>query len=121
MRFLIRLAVSAAALIGIAYLSEGALVTLAGEGFVDQLPPALFAAFLLAVVNATIRPVIRLLALPLRILTLGLFGLVINAAMLALVAWIVPGFGLVGWWQTVLVAVMMSIVTAIAAAVVDDD
>jgi len=121
MRFIIRMFVSAAALIGIAYLSEGTLLAIEGTGFGEQFLPALFAAVLLAVANATIRPVIRFFALPLRILTLGLFGLVINASMFYLVARVVPGFELVGLWQTIVAALIMSIVTAIAAKITDDD
>ena len=52
------------------------------------------AALLLGVVNAIVRPIVFVLTLPLTILTLGLFLLVLNAAMVALVAWILPGFHL---------------------------
>lgn len=49
-------------------------------------------AGVLALVNMFVRPLIMLLALPVEILTLGLFGLIINAAMLFLVAYLVPQF-----------------------------
>lgn len=49
------------------------------------------AAGILGVVNAVIRPVVLVLTLPINLLTLGLFTLVINAAMLEFVAWLVPG------------------------------
>jgi putative membrane protein len=52
------------------------------------------AAVLLGVVNAIVRPIVFVLTLPLTILTLGLFLLVLNAGMVALVAWILPGFHL---------------------------
>lgn len=78
----------------------------------------LLAALIFGLVNATVRPVAKLLTLPLTILTLGLFLLVINAGMLGLVAALVPGFridgfgpafwgalvvGIVGWAATRLV------------------
>jgi putative membrane protein len=50
------------------------------------------AALLLGVVNAIVRPIAFILTLPLTILTLGLFLLVLNAGMVALVAWMLPGF-----------------------------
>lgn len=49
-------------------------------------------AAVLALVNMFIKPLVMLLALPVEILTLGLFGLIINAAMLFLVAYLVPQF-----------------------------
>ena len=50
------------------------------------------AGLLLGVVNAIVRPIAFILTLPLTILTLGLFLLVLNAGMVALVAWMLPGF-----------------------------
>jgi putative membrane protein len=70
------------------------------------------AAILLGIVNATVRPVALLLSIPVTILTLGLFVLVVNAAMLGLVAWLVPGFAVAGFWSALLGAVVVSIVSA---------
>jgi putative membrane protein len=50
------------------------------------------AALLLGVVNAFVRPIIIILTLPITLVTLGLFLLVINALMILLVAWFLPGF-----------------------------
>lgn len=50
------------------------------------------AALALGLVNALLGPVVRLLALPVRVLTLGLFSLVINATLFGLAAWLVDGF-----------------------------
>lgn len=57
-----------------------------------------WAALLLGIANSVVRPVLILLTLPATVLTLGLFLLVINAAMLGLVSWILPGFALDGFW-----------------------
>jgi putative membrane protein len=70
------------------------------------------AAILLGIVNATVRPVALLLSIPVTILTLGLFVLVVNAAMLGLVAWLVPGFAVAGFWSALLGAAVVSIVSA---------
>ena len=65
------------------------------EGVYFQSPRTLIlAALLLGVVNAIVRPIVFVLTLPLTILTLGLFLLVLNAGMVALVAWMLPGFHL---------------------------
>lgn len=56
------------------------------------------AGLLLGVVNAIVRPIVILLTLPLTVLSLGVFLLVVNTAMLALVAWMLPGFHVAGFW-----------------------
>ena len=84
MSLLLRWAASAAALLLVAYLVPGVGVDGIGVAFV--------AALALGLINATIKPVVKLLSLPIRLLTLGLFTLVINAALFALAALLVPGF-----------------------------
>jgi putative membrane protein len=71
----------------------------------------LAAAVLLALVNSYLRPVALVLTLPVNVLTLGLFTLVINAAMLGLVAWLLPGARLVGFWTAVGAALTISVVS----------
>lgn len=110
MRFLVRLLVSAAVIFGVAYVSEGTLLVIEPG---NSAATALVAAIVLAVVNATLRPIVHLLALPVTILTLGLFSLVINAGMLYVVAAVVPGLALVGFWQTVAAALIISIATSV--------
>ena len=68
------------------------------------------AALLLGLVNAIVRPLAIVLTLPFTILSLGLFLFVVNAAMLALVAWFLPGFTLGGFWSAVLGSLLVSIV-----------
>jgi putative membrane protein len=64
---------------------------------IDSATTLLLAALLLGVVNAIVRPILFILTLPLTLITLGLFLLVLNAAMVALVAGILPGFHLAGF------------------------
>jgi len=68
------------------------------------------AAFLLGIVNAVIRPIIVILTLPITIVTLGLFLLVINAAMLGLVAWLLDGFMLAGFLSAVAGSLVVSVI-----------
>jgi putative membrane protein len=81
------------------------LVSRVVPGFeVASLWTALWAALIFGFVNALIRPILLAISLPLSILSLGLFTLVIDAAVMALTAWLVPGFdvrsflaALIGW------------------------
>lgn len=70
------------------------------------------AAVLLGIVNAIIRPVALFLSIPITILTFGLFILVVNAGMLALVAWLVPDFTVSGFVAALLGSLVVSIVSA---------
>ena len=63
---------------------------------IDNPGTLVLAGLLLGVVNAVVRPVVILLTLPLTVLTLGVFLLIVNTAMLALVAGMLPGFHLYG-------------------------
>jgi putative membrane protein len=77
---------------------------------VDGVWSALVAALLLGFVNATLRPILLILTLPLTVLTLGLFALVVNGAMLALVAGLVKGVHVSGFGSAVLGAFVVSLV-----------
>lgn len=78
--------------------------------------PTLFgAALLLGLVNAVIRPLVFILTLPLTLITLGLFILVINAAMFGLVAAILDGFYVSGFFAAVFGAIIVSITSMIAS------
>jgi putative membrane protein len=63
---------------------------------IDDATTLVLAGLLLGVVNAIVRPIAILLTLPITILTLGFFLLVVNAGMVALVAWLLPGFHIFG-------------------------
>ena len=76
----------------------------------------ILAALLLGVVNAIIKPIAILLTLPFTLLTLGLFLLVVNAAMLGLVAAFLPGMGISGFGTAFWAAIIVSIVSWIGNA-----
>lgn len=76
----------------------------------------ILAALLLGVVNAIIKPIAVLLTLPFTLVTLGLFLLVVNAAMLGLVAAFLPGMGISGFWAAFWAAIIVSIVSWIGNA-----
>lgn len=77
---------------------------------------AMVVALVLGLVNITIKPIVTLLTLPLNILTLGLFSLVINALMLALVAWFVPGFAINDFFTAFVAAILLALTTALISS-----
>jgi putative membrane protein len=70
----------------------------------------LVAALLLGFVNAVVRPLLVVLTLPVTVVTLGLFLLVVNAAMLGLVAAMLGGFTIAGFWAALFGAIVVSLV-----------
>ena len=76
----------------------------------------LLAALLLGIVNAIVRPLAILLTLPLTLVTLGFFLLVVNAAMVGLVAAFLPGMAVQGFWAAFWTAIIVSVVSWIGNA-----
>ena len=89
--------------------------------YVRDTTALIFAAALLGVVNAFVRPVITILTLPLTIITLGLFLLVVNAAMIGLVSMLVPGFQVHGLVAGVFAAIVTGITSWIGGMLLRDD
>jgi putative membrane protein len=79
--------------------------------YIDTPATLVLAGVLLGIVNSVVRPVAILLTLPMTIVTLGLFLLVINAGMVALVAWILPGMHVAGFWSAFWASVIVSLVS----------
>lgn len=88
-----------------------------GSGNYDHLFTLLLVALVFGLVNGTLGKLVRIVSIPLYILTLGLFGLIINGFLLWVVAWLsgVAGFGLAvgGFWWGVLAALVLSILSGI--------
>ena len=76
----------------------------------------IWAAIALGLINAFVRPILVLLTLPFTILTLGLFLLLLNAAMLNLAGWFVDGFDVVGFWNSVFGAIVISLVSGVCSS-----
>jgi putative membrane protein len=99
--FLVNLLISAGLLLVVAHVVTGIEVRDWGA--------ALLAAFVLGVMNAVVRPLLILLTLPLTILTLGLFLFVVNALVLQLAAYFVPGFKVAGFGPALLGSLVLTI------------
>ncbi len=118
MGFLIRLFVNAAALWVATRIVPG--VTYAGE-----MLPFLGVALLFGIVNAFIRPVAKLLALPLIIVTLGIFAFIVNALMLWLTSSLSStlglGFHVSGFWAAFFGSLVVSLVSTVLWMFVHDE
>jgi putative membrane protein len=120
MKIIVRWIISALALFAAAWLVPGIHVD--GGGWV----PFAVMAVVLGLINAVVRPVLKLLSCPLIILTLGLFVLVINALTLWLAAYISDrlfqvGFQVDGFWPALLGSIIVSVVTVVLSSVIGDD
>lgn len=74
---------------------------------------AIVIAALLALLNITIKPILIILTIPITVLTLGLFLLAINAIIILLVAEIIPGFEIDGFWWALLFSFVLSLINSL--------
>lgn len=84
-------------------------------GFTD----ALLLVLVLGILNAVLKPILKLLGFPITVLTLGLFLLVINAVIVLLADYLLAGFKVDGFLYALIFSITLSIVTAIVDLVVD--
>ncbi|WP_410786592.1 phage holin family protein [Kribbella sp. C-35] len=119
---IIRLLVNAIALAAASWLVSG--ITLQGATTGKRVLTLLIVAAIFGVVNAIVKPVVKVLSFPLLILTLGLLTFVINAAMLLLTSWITGKldvqFHVDGFWSALFGALIISVVGMILNAFLPD-
>ena len=101
MKFILKWLCSALALLAVAYLYSGVVVT--------SFTGALIAAAVLGVLNTIIRPLLVLLTLPVTVVTLGLFMFVINALMFWAAASLVSGLNVNGFWAALIGSLIYSL------------
>jgi len=70
---------------------------------------ALLVALVLAIANAIVKPIFIILTIPLTVLTLGLFLLVINAIIIMMVDYFIPGFSVDGFWWALAFSLILSV------------
>jgi putative membrane protein len=73
---------------------------------------AILVALVIALINLLVKPLVFVLTLPITLLTLGLFYIVINALMIELADWFVPGFAVQGFWWALLFSIILSFVNS---------
>jgi putative membrane protein len=106
---IVRWLINTGALFLAAYIIDGIEAT--------SVPVLFIAAAILGLLNAVIRPILFWLTLPVTIVTLGLFLLVLNGLMLALTAWLTPGFTIATFLDAVLGALILSVVSLVTSGI----
>ncbi|UOQ70494.1 phage holin family protein [Hymenobacter cellulosilyticus] len=111
MGFLLKLLLSAIITYVLARFLPGAHL----GGFTD----AILLVIVLAILNAVLKPILKILGFPITVLTLGLFLLVINAVIVLLADWLLAGFKLDGFISALIFSIALSLVTSVVDMVVD--
>jgi putative membrane protein len=122
MRTILRLLATAGALAVATWLVSG--ITLNDPTTSGKIWTLLIVALVFGVLNAIVKPIFKLVTLPIVLLTLGLFLLVINACIMLLTSWVASNVGL-GWhvdgfWTAVFGAIIVSVVSFLLNAFVPD-
>ena len=80
---------------------------------------AILLVIVLGVLNAILKPILKLFGLPITVLTLGLFLLVINAVIVMIADYLIPGFKLDGFISALIFSIVLSIATSIVDMIMD--
>ncbi len=110
MNLIINVLITAIAVGITAYLLPGVVIA--------SFPAAIVVAIVLGLVNVFLKPVLLLLTLPINIVTIGLFTFVINALIILLVARLVPGFKVDGFWWALIFSIILSVVNGVIFMVI---
>lgn len=112
MNFIIRLLITAAAAFLLTYV-------LSGVKF-ESFGTAIIFAIVLGLLNLFVKPILSLFGLPLTIITLGLFALVINAAIILLADYFIDGMVVDGFWWAFVFSILLTVVTSLANSIFSD-
>lgn len=109
MNLIIRLLVTAVAAYFLAYLLPG--IHLDGFG------GALIFAIVLGILNLIVKPILKILGLPLTIITLGFFSLVINALVILIADYFIDSMSIEGFWWAFLFSIGLSLITSLLSGI----
>jgi putative membrane protein len=110
-RLLIRCAINTLAVVAAVYLLSDPV----------EWKSALVAGLLLGILNTFVRPIFRLLTLPINVATLGLFVLITNGLIIKILDWLMAGLTIDGFLWTIVAAVIISVITTAVNILVGDD
>jgi putative membrane protein len=113
MKFILRLLLSALAVVLLANILPGVHVATFGI--------AVIVALVLSLLNFLVKPLLVILTLPVTIITFGLFLLVINALIILMAGGLVSGFAVDGFWWALLFSLLLSLVQSILFAFLKED
>jgi len=108
----VRLAVNTFALLVVEYIVPGFEL--------DGIWAAIVAAVVLGLVNTFIRPILQIIALPITLVTLGVFAFLINVVLLWAVAYVVPGFEIDGFLTAAIASIVLTLVTMFLHKLAED-
>lgn len=111
MKIILKLAVNVVALYLVAYLVPGVKF--------DSFSTLLIASLVIGLINTFIKPIVKLLTLPINLMTLGLFTFVINVVLLLFAAFIVPGFSIDGLIAAIVASFLLSLVSWVLNKFID--
>ena len=113
MKFILRLLLSALAVVLLANILPGVHVATFGI--------AVLVALVLSLLNFLVKPLLIILTLPVTLITFGLFLLVINALIILMASELVSGFRVDGFWSALLFSLLLSVVQSILFAFLEED
>ncbi|WP_124978977.1 phage holin family protein [Nonlabens xiamenensis] len=113
MKFIIKLLVTAAIVVGLAKL----LPSIQVSGYFT----AILVALVISILNFIVRPILVVLTLPITIITLGLFLLVINVIIVHLADWLVPGFEVDGFFWTLIFSLLLALARSVLDSMIDKE
>lgn len=91
---------------------------ISGDTTWDRIKIAFIAGLLLGLFNLLVKPIVKILSLPINILTLGLFNIIINAGMLWIVDVFMKGLEIVGFWGYIWGSLVISVISIIISKIV---
>ncbi len=94
---------------------------LPGVTLVDPIKDAIIVAFVIAILNVLLKPILIILTLPITIVTLGLFLLIINAIIIKVASNFIDGFSVDSMWIALLFSILLSILQSILNSMVKED
>lgn len=113
MKFIVKLLLSAIAVVVLAKILSGVSV--------DNYTTAILVALILAFLRAVVRPILIFLTLPITVVTFGLFLLVINAFIVLIADYLIPGFGVASIWWALLFSVLLTLFETLLFSVIKSD
>jgi putative membrane protein len=93
-------------------------IYISGDTVWERIKIAFLAGLILGLFNLIVKPVVKILALPINILTLGLFNIIINAGMLWFVDLIMKGLKIEGFWGYVLSSLVISVISIVVSKII---
>lgn len=109
---IIRLLITALVAFGLTYVLSGV--------HIDSFTTAIVFAIILGILNLIVKPVLSILGLPLTIITLGLFSLVINAAVVYLAVYFIDGMKIDGFGWALIFSIALSLITSLLDGIFND-